>query len=180
MCVKPNPFCAPEENSNPDDQHGGHGQRGGRGQSGTAPPPADRDRFELTAVRWQGRLTASAVGQIVGLQSEEIKQMASEYAERVSAAPRTPAAQPQAARHMTCLRLRAAVGAVVGGAVGALRTAAAAAPSRGLSGETDPATPGAAGGGQPLLSRRRGNGRARPATSETLSRFRSFRPGTQR
>lgn len=33
---------------------------------------------------WQGRLTASAVGQIVGLQSEEIKQMASEYAEKVS------------------------------------------------------------------------------------------------
>ncbi|CAF91463.1 unnamed protein product, partial [Tetraodon nigroviridis] len=30
----------------------------------------------------EGRLTASAVGQIVGLQSEEIKQMASEYAER--------------------------------------------------------------------------------------------------
>ncbi|XP_029690061.1 coiled-coil domain-containing protein 93 isoform X1 [Takifugu rubripes] len=30
----------------------------------------------------EGRLTASAVGQIVGLQSEEIKQMASEYAEK--------------------------------------------------------------------------------------------------
>lgn len=45
-----------------------------------------QDQFELTvtAVRWQGRLTASAVGQIVGLQSEEIKQMASEYAEKVS------------------------------------------------------------------------------------------------
>lgn len=36
---------------------------------------------------WQGRLTASAVGQIVGLQSEEIKQMASEYAEKVSSSP---------------------------------------------------------------------------------------------
>uniref|UniRef100_A0A8C4IIR7 Coiled-coil domain-containing protein 93 n=1 Tax=Dicentrarchus labrax TaxID=13489 RepID=A0A8C4IIR7_DICLA len=32
----------------------------------------------------QGRLTASAVGQIVGLQSEEIKQIASEYAEKQS------------------------------------------------------------------------------------------------
>lgn len=31
----------------------------------------------------QGKLTASAVGQIVGLQSEEIKQIASEYAEKV-------------------------------------------------------------------------------------------------
>lgn len=46
-----------------------------------------QDQLELTvtAVRWQGRLTASTVGQIVGLQSEEIKQMASEYAEKVSA-----------------------------------------------------------------------------------------------
>uniref|UniRef100_A0A4W6DXZ6 Coiled-coil domain-containing protein 93 n=1 Tax=Lates calcarifer TaxID=8187 RepID=A0A4W6DXZ6_LATCA len=32
----------------------------------------------------EGKLTASAVGQIVGLQSEEIKQMASEYAEKQS------------------------------------------------------------------------------------------------
>lgn len=32
----------------------------------------------------QGRLTASAVGHIVGLQSEEIKQIASEYAEKVT------------------------------------------------------------------------------------------------
>ena len=32
---------------------------------------------------FQGTLTASAVGQIVGLQSEEIKQIASEYAEKV-------------------------------------------------------------------------------------------------
>lgn len=32
----------------------------------------------------QGKLTASAVGQIVGLQSEEIKQIATEYAEKVS------------------------------------------------------------------------------------------------
>ncbi|XP_041857501.1 coiled-coil domain-containing protein 93 isoform X2 [Melanotaenia boesemani] len=32
----------------------------------------------------EGRLTASAVGQIVGLQSEEIKQIASEYAEKQS------------------------------------------------------------------------------------------------
>lgn len=32
---------------------------------------------------FQGRLTASAVGQIVGLQSEEIKQIASEYKEKV-------------------------------------------------------------------------------------------------
>lgn len=32
----------------------------------------------------QGRLMASAVGQIVGLQSQEIKQMVSEYAEKVS------------------------------------------------------------------------------------------------
>ncbi|KAM9302474.1 coiled-coil domain-containing protein 93 [Gastrophryne carolinensis] len=31
----------------------------------------------------EGRVTASSVGQIVGLQSEEIKQMASEYAEKV-------------------------------------------------------------------------------------------------
>lgn len=40
----------------------------------------------------QGRLTASAVGQIVGLQSEEIKQIASEYAEKVSSCrrPRLP------------------------------------------------------------------------------------------
>lgn len=34
-------------------------------------------------VHLQGKLTASAVGQIVGLQSEEIKQIASEYAEKV-------------------------------------------------------------------------------------------------
>lgn len=33
----------------------------------------------------QGKLTASAVGQIVGLQSEEIKQIASKYAEKVRA-----------------------------------------------------------------------------------------------
>lgn len=33
---------------------------------------------------FQGKLTASAVGQLVGLQSEEIKQFASEYAEKVS------------------------------------------------------------------------------------------------
>lgn len=44
----------------------------------------DQSELTLTAVCWQGRLTASAVGQIVGLQSEEIKQMASEYAEKVS------------------------------------------------------------------------------------------------
>lgn len=60
-------------------------------QSSTLTLLSDRqliqDQFELsvTAVRWQGRLTASAVGQIVGLQSEEIKQIASEYAEKVSA-----------------------------------------------------------------------------------------------
>uniref|UniRef100_A0A3Q3X2Y3 Coiled-coil domain-containing protein 93 n=1 Tax=Mola mola TaxID=94237 RepID=A0A3Q3X2Y3_MOLML len=35
-------------------------------------------------VNEEGRLTASAVGQIVGLQSEEIKQIASEYAEKQS------------------------------------------------------------------------------------------------
>lgn len=33
----------------------------------------------------QGKLTASAVGQIVELQSKEIKLIASEYAEKVSA-----------------------------------------------------------------------------------------------
>lgn len=32
---------------------------------------------------FQGRLTASTVGQIVGLQSDEIKQMVTEYAEKV-------------------------------------------------------------------------------------------------
>lgn len=32
----------------------------------------------------QSRLTASSVGQIVGLQSDEIKQIVSEYAEKVS------------------------------------------------------------------------------------------------
>jgi len=32
----------------------------------------------------QGKLTASTVGQIVGLQSDEIKQIVSEYAEKVS------------------------------------------------------------------------------------------------
>lgn len=32
---------------------------------------------------FQGRLTASSVGQIVGLQSDEIKQIVSEYAEKV-------------------------------------------------------------------------------------------------
>ncbi len=40
--------------------------------------------FWLEFVFVQGKLTASAVGQIVGLQSEEIKQIASEYAEKVS------------------------------------------------------------------------------------------------
>lgn len=38
----------------------------------------------VDCVHLQGKLTASAVGQIVGLQSEEIKQIASEYAEKVS------------------------------------------------------------------------------------------------
>lgn len=37
--------------------------------------------------RLQGKLTASTVGQIVGLQSDEIKQIVSEYAEKVSALP---------------------------------------------------------------------------------------------
>lgn len=32
---------------------------------------------------FQGRLTAGTVGQIVGLQSDEIKQIVSEYAEKV-------------------------------------------------------------------------------------------------
>lgn len=35
----------------------------------------------------QGKLTASTVGQIVGLQSDEIKQIVSEYAEKVSVLP---------------------------------------------------------------------------------------------
>ncbi len=35
----------------------------------------------------QGKLTASAVGSIVGMQSEEIQQIASEYAEKVSYSP---------------------------------------------------------------------------------------------
>lgn len=39
----------------------------------------------------QGKLTATAVGQIVGLQCEEIKQIASEYAEKVSANSHRPA-----------------------------------------------------------------------------------------
>lgn len=39
--------------------------------------------YGLKCVFVQGKLTASAVGQIVGLQSEEIKQIASEYAEKV-------------------------------------------------------------------------------------------------
>ena len=43
----------------------------------------------LSFVILQGKLTASAVGQIVGLQSAEIKQIASEYAEKVSLKVRT-------------------------------------------------------------------------------------------
>ncbi|XP_053295966.1 coiled-coil domain-containing protein 93 isoform X3 [Pleuronectes platessa] len=38
----------------------------------------------MTSMAAMGKLTASAVGQIVGLQSEEIKQIASEYAEKQS------------------------------------------------------------------------------------------------
>uniref|UniRef100_A0AAX7V557 Coiled-coil domain-containing protein 93 n=1 Tax=Astatotilapia calliptera TaxID=8154 RepID=A0AAX7V557_ASTCA len=40
--------------------------------------------LEYGSLCFQGKLTASAVGQLVGLQSEEIKQFASEYAEKVS------------------------------------------------------------------------------------------------
>lgn len=49
---------------------------------------------------------------------------------------------------MTSSCLLSAVGVVVRGALGAIRTAAAAPQSRGLSGETDPAEERAAGGGQ--------------------------------
>lgn len=38
-------------------------------------------------IQLQGKLTASTVGQIVGLQSDEIKQIVSEYAEKVSVSP---------------------------------------------------------------------------------------------
>lgn len=38
-------------------------------------------------IQLQGKLTASTVGQIVGLQSDEIKQIVSEYAEKVSVLP---------------------------------------------------------------------------------------------
>lgn len=38
-------------------------------------------------IQLQGKLTASTVGQIVGLQSDEIKQIVSEYAEKVSMLP---------------------------------------------------------------------------------------------
>uniref|UniRef100_A0A8P4JZ67 Coiled-coil domain-containing protein 93 n=1 Tax=Dicentrarchus labrax TaxID=13489 RepID=A0A8P4JZ67_DICLA len=43
-----------------------------------------QDEVVMCCLCLQGRLTASAVGQIVGLQSEEIKQIASEYAEKQS------------------------------------------------------------------------------------------------
>uniref|UniRef100_A0A4W6DXZ1 Coiled-coil domain-containing protein 93 n=1 Tax=Lates calcarifer TaxID=8187 RepID=A0A4W6DXZ1_LATCA len=44
----------------------------------------DLQAAEEVSTLCNGKLTASAVGQIVGLQSEEIKQMASEYAEKQS------------------------------------------------------------------------------------------------
>lgn len=51
------------------------------------------------------------------------------------------------------LFLPAAVGADVGGALGAVRPAAAAPPRRGVSGEADPAEDQTAGGGQRSLHR---------------------------
>lgn len=45
--------------------------------------PGGRVCSDVLTWSLQGRLTASAVGQIVGLQSDEIKQIASEYAEKV-------------------------------------------------------------------------------------------------
>lgn len=86
------------------------------------------------------------MGQIVGLQSEKIKQMASEYAEKVSIAAST--LRPADLQHMTGVLFLAAVGVVVRGAFRQVRPAAAAPQSRGFSGETDPATEAAAGGGQ--------------------------------
>lgn len=44
-------------------------------------------QFQNFLIQLQGRLTASTVGQIVGLQSDEIKQIVSEYAEKVSVLP---------------------------------------------------------------------------------------------
>uniref|UniRef100_A0A7N6A0D8 Coiled-coil domain-containing protein 93 n=1 Tax=Anabas testudineus TaxID=64144 RepID=A0A7N6A0D8_ANATE len=44
----------------------------------------DLQAAEEVHIFYNGKLTASAVGQIVGLQSEEIKQIASEYAEKQS------------------------------------------------------------------------------------------------
>uniref|UniRef100_A0AAQ4QXC8 Coiled-coil domain-containing protein 93 n=1 Tax=Gasterosteus aculeatus aculeatus TaxID=481459 RepID=A0AAQ4QXC8_GASAC len=45
------------------------------------PDLLDQDRLQVVE---EGKLTASAVGQIVGLQSEEIKQIVSEYAEKLA------------------------------------------------------------------------------------------------
>lgn len=44
-------------------------------------------QYFVTLIQLQGKLTASTVGQIVGLQSDEIKQIVSEYAEKVSVFP---------------------------------------------------------------------------------------------
>lgn len=84
----------------------------------------------------------------MGLQSEKIKQMASEYAEKVSIAASTLRPADADLHHMTGVLFLAAVGDVVRGAFRQVRPAAAAPQSRGFSGETDPATEAAAGGGQ--------------------------------
>uniref|UniRef100_A0A8C4IJP9 Coiled-coil domain-containing protein 93 n=1 Tax=Dicentrarchus labrax TaxID=13489 RepID=A0A8C4IJP9_DICLA len=54
------------------------------GGAQAAPPGMGEVSEEDLQAAEEGRLTASAVGQIVGLQSEEIKQIASEYAEKQS------------------------------------------------------------------------------------------------
>uniref|UniRef100_A0A8C5I5S6 Coiled-coil domain-containing protein 93 n=1 Tax=Gouania willdenowi TaxID=441366 RepID=A0A8C5I5S6_GOUWI len=62
-----------------------YGRRYGFNKQSKPEKVDDADAFMLgRCVCVQGKLTVSAVGQIVGMQSEEIKQMASEYAEKHS------------------------------------------------------------------------------------------------
>lgn len=82
--------------------------------------------------------------------------------------------------HMTSFPLLSAVGVVVRGALGAIRTAAAAPQSRGFSGETDPAKKRAAGGGQLFVWSVDRHGDMTETNLEPLKCFHSFKADMRR
>lgn len=86
----------------------------------------------------------------MGLQSEEIKQMVTEYAEKVRQSTHCSAAGKcggVVSHDSLCSSVAAAVGAV-GGAFGEIWPTAAASQSRRLAGKTDPPENQRAAGGQ--------------------------------